>query len=351
MIIGLKHRFALIYGTTIFFVVLMTMGLMIMVLNYYVTSQSVFTSEVQRQFQSTIIGIGFIFAPVGFFFSYTIGWFISEQLHTSRYMIAPLALENPPQEPVMLEREFRSKISSIHRSVEQMREAYEQIQHFSVNASHELRTPLTIMRGEIELALRQEKSVEQYQEILGSLFEETIRLSRILDDLLLVAKSQLGQVPLNTELLDLRQLIEEMQDEAEMYTSQAGIRLSLGHLDPAPIMGDPLRLRRMLLNLIDNAVKYNRPGGSINISLFSARDEARLTIEDTGIGIAKDDVPRIFDRFYRVDTEHAKGMGGTGLGLFIVRWIAETHGGHIAVTSTPGTGSTFIITLPLTTLA
>ncbi len=351
MIIGLKHRFALIYGTTIFFVVLMTMGLMIMVLNYYVTSQPVFSSEVQRQFQNTIIGIGVVFAPVGFFFAYTIGWFISEQLHTSRYMIAPHALEEPPQETVALEREFRTKISSIHHSVEQMKEAYEQIQHFSVNASHELRTPLTIMRGEIELALRQEKTVDQYQEILGSLFEETIRLSRILDDLLLVAKSQLGQVPLNPEPLDLKQLIEEMHDEAELYTSQAGISLHLGHLDSAPILGDALRLRRLLLNLIDNGVKYNKPGGSITISLRTSRDEARLVIEDTGIGIAKEDIPRVFDRFFRVDTEHTKGMGGTGLGLFIVRWIAETHGGTISVQSTPGIGSAFSITLPLNAIS
>lgn len=347
MIIGLKHRFSLIYGTTIFAVVLMVTGLIIAVFTYHFSSLNVLTTDMMEYFRSTFIAVGIIFIPVGAFFSYTVGFFISEQLHKSKYKITPQAIEAPPLSTATLEEEFQSKIISIRKSVDKMRHAYDQIQHFSVSASHELRTPLTIIRGEIELALRHPKPSDQYQEILASLLEEVLRLSRIIDDLLLVAKSQIGQVPMERQEINLQQLIEEFADEAEMFTTHADISFELIKSEPVFIQGDALRLRRVLLNLVDNAVKYNVPKGSVSISLEKQEDYAVIAVQDTGIGIEESEQERVFDRFYRVDREHSRSLGGTGLGLYIVRWIIETHGGDISLQSMKGKGSTFTIHLPL----
>ncbi|MBI5646265.1 MAG: hypothetical protein HY962_04975 [Ignavibacteriae bacterium] len=347
MIVGLKHRLALIYGTTIFAVVVFISSLIITVFNYHFTSLNLLTNEIMERFRATYIGIGLIFIPVSAFFSYLVGWIISEQLHNSRYEITPRMAQTPPLPTARLEEEFQIKMSSIRSSVEKMREAYEQIQHFSVNASHELRTPLTIMRGEIELALRSQKRPEQYQDTLASLLEEILRLSRIIDDLLLVAKTQLNQAPMERHIVDLREMLEEMCDEVELFASQGGITFERGPMADATIVCDPLRIRRVILNLVDNAVKYNNAGGSVTLSLSTSDGYAFVSIKDTGIGIPAHELPRIFDRFYRVDPEHTKGRSGTGLGLFIVQWIVATHGGEILVDSTAGAGSEFIIKLPL----
>jgi signal transduction histidine kinase len=347
MIIGLKTRFALIYGTTIFAVVVFIVSLVITIFNFHFASLNILDPDVMRRFKTTFIGIGLIFIPVSAFFAYLVGWIISQQLHSSRYQILPRSDTAPPLPTVKLEEEFQMKMGSIRSSVEKMREAYEQIQHFSVNASHELRTPLTIMRGEIELALRSSKSAGQYQETLGSLLEEIFRLSRILDDLLLVARSQLGQVPMDIRRIDLRQLVEELADEAQVFTEAAGIEFRLGAVADAAIMGDALRIRRVLLNLIENAVKYNLPGGSVTLSLAADGSDAFLAIRDTGVGIPAEALSRIFERFYRVEAPHSKNISGTGLGLYIVQWIVEAHGGQVLVDSTPGAGSEFIVRIPL----
>jgi two-component system, OmpR family, sensor kinase len=347
MIIGLKTRFSIIYGTTIFAVVLFVVTLIIAIFNFHFASLKLLNPEVMERFKMTFIGLGLIFIPVSAFFSYLVGWIISQQLHTSRYEIVPQAASLPPLPTAKLEEEFQLKMSSIRSSVEKMREAYEQIQHFSVNASHELRTPLTIMRGEIELALRSQKTVEQYQQILGSLLEEIFRLSRILDDLLLVARSQLGQVNLEQQRIELHQLVEELADEAEMFTLESDVSFSLGTVQDAVIVGDALRIRRVLLNLIENAVKYNVAGGSVTLSLTEDGQDARISVRDTGVGIPPEFQARIFERFYRADTPQSKKISGTGLGLYIVQWIVETHGGQVLVDSTPGAGSEFIVRLPL----
>ena len=347
MIIGLKTRFSLIYGTTIFAVVIFVVLLVVTTFNYHFSSLNLLNAEIMERFKMTYIGISLIFIPVSAFFSYLVGWIISRQLHTGKYKITPRAVESPPLPTIKLEEEFQIKMGYIRNSVDKMRQAYEQIQHFSINASHELRTPLTILRGEIELALRSGKSVEEYQGLLGSLLEEVFRLSRTLDDLLLVAKSELGHVQLENERLNLRDIVEEFADEAEMFTTQADVTFAIGTLEDAFILGDALRIRRVLLNLVDNAVKYNRPGGSIELSLKRNHDMAILTVHDTGIGIPVESQLRIFDRFYRVESPYSKKIGGTGLGLSIVQWIVETHGGDISVTSTPGLESTFIVKLPL----
>ncbi|PLX31088.1 MAG: hypothetical protein C0600_06620 [Ignavibacteria bacterium] len=236
---------------------------------------------------------------------------------------------------------------SVHSTIENMQTAYEQIQTFSANASHELRTPLTIMRGEIELALRKPKTPDQYQLLLGSLHEEIMRLSRILDDLLLIAKTEIGERPIELQPTDLGELVEEMADEAEMYAEQTGITFSLGETFEAYIDAEPLRIRRVLLNLIDNAVKYNRKNGNVTMTMAREGDMVAVAVSDTGIGIPEEALPRLFERFYRVNDTESSGAKGTGLGLYLVHWIVKNHGGAITVDSERGKGSTFTVHLPI----
>ncbi len=347
MIITLKQRFALIYGTTIFSVVILISAIIIVVFSLHFQSLNLLPPGTMLIFRDTFVAIGLMFLPVGLILSYIVGWIISSQLHTSRYTITPRTGEPAPLPTAMLEEEFQIKMNSIQTSVEKMREAYDQIQHFSVNASHELRTPLTIMRGEVELALRKPKTIEEYQRVLGSLLEEILRLARTLDDLLLVAKSHIGQVQFNMDRINLRTLLEELGDEADVFTSQFDIQFILGEIHDAYVKVDVLRLRQVLLNLIDNAVRYNTKDGSVTLSLHKDNDFAYVSVMDTGIGIPESSLHKIFDRFYRVDKEHSRSMGGTGLGLYIVKWITESHGGQVLVESILGEGSEFVVKLPL----
>jgi len=328
---GPRQKAILLYGSTIF-------GAFVFIFLIVVT---VFT----QQFPTlNLAGLGILFLPAGLFFAFTIGWIISQELHPRRTGDSSSFASKAQEEAGV---DFQTKIHSVHSTIENMQTAYEQIQNFSANASHELRTPLTIMRGEVELALRKPKKVEEYQELLGSLLEEIMRLSRILDDLLLIAKTEIGERPIELQPVDLGELVEEIADEAEMFAEQAGIQFSLATSFEAFIDAEPLRIRRVLLNLIDNAVKYNRKNVSIVMSMKKDEDSVSVCVEDSGIGIPKDAIPRLFERFYRVNDNAASGAKGTGLGLYLVKWIIKNHGGTITVDSEPGQGSTFCITLPI----
>ncbi len=329
---GPRQKAILLYGSTIF-------GAFVFIFLIVVT---VFT----QQFPTlNLAGLGILFLPAGLFFAFTIGWIISQELHPKRSADAHLKESRGSSAESGVD--FQTKIHSVHSTIENMQTAYEQIQNFSANASHELRTPLTIMRGEVELALRKPKKAEEYQELLGSLLEEIMRLSRILDDLLLIAKTEIGERPMELQPVDLGELVEEIADEAEMFAEQAGIQFSLASSFEAYIDAEPLRIRRVLLNLIDNAVKYNRKNGSIIMSMKKDEDTVSVCVEDSGIGIPREAVPRLFERFYRVNDSASSGAKGTGLGLYLVKWIVKNHGGTITVDSELGQGSTFCITLPM----
>ncbi|MCB2204178.1 HAMP domain-containing histidine kinase [bacterium] len=331
MMPGPRQKAVLLYGSTIF-------GAFVFIFLIVVT---VFT----QQFPSfNLTGLGILFIPAGLFFAFTIGWIISQELHPKSNK-GDGGLKPPL--PVDGDADFQTKIHSVHSTIENMQAAYEQIQNFSANASHELRTPLTIMRGEVELALRKTKTKEEYQELLGSLLEEIMRLSRILDDLLLIAKTEIGERPIELQPVDLGELVEEIADEAEMFAEQAGITFTLESSFEVFIEAEPLRIRRVLLNLIDNAVKYNRKNGTVTLSMRPRGDMVAVCVSDTGIGIPEEAIPRLFERFYRVNDGSASDAKGTGLGLYLVKWIVKNHGGSITVDSQPGKGSTFCITLPI----
>lgn len=225
--------------------------------------------------------------------------------------------------------------------------SFRQIRQFSSDASHELRTPLTVMKGETELALRRPRPTEDYKIVLESNLEEIDRMSRIVEELLFLSRADLGEVKMECVPVRLEALVEDIQRQACLLGQEHHVEVVLGTVRPATVLGDELRLRELLLNLVDNAVKYSKPGGKVEINLLTEAGEARLAVIDQGIGIAPEAQKLIFDRFYRTDEARAHTKKGTGLGLSICAWIAEAHQGRIEVRSAPGEGSTFTVVLPL----
>lgn len=226
--------------------------------------------------------------------------------------------------------------------------SFRQVRQFGTDASHELRTPLTVLKGETELALRRPRGAEEYREVLESSLEEIDRMTRIVDELFFLSRADLGEVKMESLPVRLETLVEDMARQASMLGQDTKVEVVLGPVTPCTTLGDELRLRELLLNLMDNAVKYSRPGGKVELALDCDRSAARLTIRDQGIGIEPEALTRIFDRFYRSDSARAHVKKGTGLGLSICKWIAEVHHGRIDVQSTVGHGSTFSVILPIT---
>ncbi len=225
--------------------------------------------------------------------------------------------------------------------------AFSQIRQFSADASHELQTPLTILKGELEVALRSQRSPDEYERILKSALEEIDRIAHLVEGLLLLARADAGVLRMDRRSVDLAQLAEEVYGQAKVLADARSITLRLGPAEPVSIQGDHDRLRRLLLNLVDNGIKYTPVGGQVTLSLARDRERASLQVSDTGIGLAPEEQGRIFERFYRAAETRSKGDRGAGLGLCIARSIAEAHGGKIQVESTPGQGSTFTVLLPV----
>jgi heavy metal sensor kinase len=219
---------------------------------------------------------------------------------------------------------------------------------FSAVASHELRTPLTVLRGEIEIALRHSTLDEEMRSLLVSNLEEISRMSRIIEDLLLLSKSDIGEIPLRLESLELNELLTDLFAQAAVLGEEKDIAVRY-YPSPEQIMfqGDSLRLRQLFLNLLSNAIKYTPAGGAVDITLVSEGGDALVSIKDTGIGIDAEHLAHIFERFYRVDKLKNQGDGGSGLGLSIAEWVVEAHGGEIKVNSVIGEGTEFIVKLPL----
>jgi len=236
---------------------------------------------------------------------------------------------------------------TFNEMIARLEASFRQVRQFTTDASHELRTPLTVMKGETELALRRPRSAEDYQRVLESSLEEIDRMTRIVDELLFLSRADLGEVKLESIPVRLDTLVEDIHRQATLLGQEQDVQVTLGTVTPATVQGDELRLREFLLNLVDNAIKYSRPGGKVEISLVTEGTIARLSVLDHGIGIPPDAQARIFDRFYRTDAARAHAKKGTGLGLSICKWIAEAHHGRIEVQSTEGEGSRFTVVLPL----
>jgi signal transduction histidine kinase len=230
---------------------------------------------------------------------------------------------------------------------ERLGQSFERVRQFTLHASHELKTPLTIMHGEVETMLRDETLTEAQRERLASELDEIQRLTKVVDSLTLLTKADTGQVTLKRQPVRLDELVHEACDDARSLARPRGIQVNLGQHEELTVNGDRGRLRQLLLNLCDNAIKYNQLNGTVSVWLCRAGENAILTFANTGKGIAPEALPHVFERFFRGDPSHSSEVEGCGLGLSIAQWIAQAHGGAIEIASEPGTLTTVIVRLPL----
>lgn len=240
---------------------------------------------------------------------------------------------------------------TINDLLTRLENSFKEQQRFVADASHELRTPLAVVRGETEVALNKVRTSEEYRESLSLIKDEAEHLSRIVEDLFVLARQPLGSAPgLAREPVLLNAAVRDCARVAQVLASRKGVLLeNESERESLVLQGDGELIKRMILNLLDNAVKYTPRGGAINISLGRQNGNAEIVVRDTGIGIPEADQLHVFDRFYRVDKARSRSLGGAGLGLSIVSSIVEAHGGKISVKSAPNEGSTFTVELPLNT--
>jgi heavy metal sensor kinase len=247
----------------------------------------------------------------------------------------------PParDELALLASTLNTMLGRIERSVTEQR-------RFLADASHELRTPLAILRAELEVGLRDARRSNGSAEVLESSLEEVDRMSGVVESLLTLARADEGQLELLREPVDLGEVAEAVVAKLRPITEAKRISLTLNGEGPE-VVADRARVVQVVTNLLDNAVTYTAPGGTIQVRVWEAGQEAGLSVRDTGPGIAPAALPRVFDRFFRADTGRSRAGGGSGLGLAICKELVEAHGGRIQAESEPGVGSTFAVHLPL----
>ncbi len=251
-----------------------------------------------------------------------------------------LPVANPRDELGRLSIVFNELLARLEAGFDQQRQ-------FMADASHELRTPISVIRTAINVTQeRAQRSEEEYREALSVIGDQIRRLTRIVEDMFLLARADAGRLPLRPRPFYLDELLVETARAAAILAQPANVAIDLGAMAEMPFEGDEDLLRQMLLNLLDNAIKHTPAGGSVRLRATLSGKVCEIEVKDTGAGIPPGEQDRIFDRFYRVDK--ARGSdGGAGLGLSIARWIAEAHGGSLRLKGSDSNGSTFVIGLPI----
>jgi two-component system, OmpR family, heavy metal sensor histidine kinase CusS len=225
-------------------------------------------------------------------------------------------------------------------------QAFARIRDFTLHASHELKTPLTIMRGQIETGLADETSTSQ-REFLLSQIEEIDRLTRIIDSLSLLTKADAGLIALNRETVRLDHLVRESYEDARILGDASRLRVVLDKCEDLAVTADRNRLRQLLLNLIDNAIKYSFVDGLVTMTLQRVDGCAEMKIINSGLGMSVEEQKHAFEPFFRGDTSHNRAIDGCGLGLSICKWIVSAHGGTIEIDSEPHRDTTLTVRLPI----
>ena len=239
--------------------------------------------------------------------------------------------------------------NALNRLLARLETSFSALRRFVADASHELKTPLTVMRAGVERALTEQKIPPEALQPLEETLQGVRHMTELVESLLTLARVDEGRMELHRERVDLSEVVAEAHETAQILGEDAGLEVVLEQPDePVIVEGDRGRLRQLVMNLATNAVKYTPQGGRVALMLSQTATAATISVRDTGIGIAPGDVARVFDRFWRADVARSRtgDQTGFGLGLSIARWIAEAHGGSIAVTSRPGRGSTFTVTIP-----
>lgn len=236
---------------------------------------------------------------------------------------------------------------TLNQMLERIEDAFQRITQFTADASHELRTPVSLMRTTAEIALRKQRSEADYRQALQEVLDESERTTGLIENLLALARADAGKAQIERTPVDVAALLLEVGEQAQKLASQKGIAFTLQPFEPGPrIVADAGALRRLLLILLDNAVKYTPRGGTVAMNAACRGCRLVVEIQDTGIGVAGGDLPHIFERFYRADKSRNRDSGGAGLGLSLAKWIADVHQGQIFVESAVDRGSLFRVDLP-----
>ncbi|MBA3439730.1 MAG: heavy metal sensor histidine kinase [Pyrinomonadaceae bacterium] len=235
---------------------------------------------------------------------------------------------------------------SLNSMVARLDAAFTHIRRFSADASHELRTPLTVLRGELEGIAQDPQLTKEMREMIGSALEETERLAKIVESLLVISRLDAGEARMERARLDFAELAEATVEQLSLLAEDKSISLVSDTPEPVEVEGDRARLKQVVVNLVDNAIKYTPAGGRVEVKVTREDGHALLEVKDTGGGIPAEALPHIFERFYRVDKARSRAVGGTGLGLAIVKSICAAHGGQVKVESTENKGSRFVVQLP-----
>jgi signal transduction histidine kinase len=234
------------------------------------------------------------------------------------------------------------------RTLSPIRVAFDRQRKFIADASHELRTPLTLIRSSAEMVSTSAQNLEpEDAELLEDIVSEVDRMSKLVTDLLTLARVDNSQVVLDVDPVDMAELATQVNQDIEQLAKQKNVAARVHAGEPTLVIGDELRLRQLLLILLDNAVKYTSPGGTIETSVGRENGHVSLTVTDSGVGISQDALPHVFERFYRADGARTHETGGAGLGLSIARWIVQAHHGEIVIQSKPGKGTVVTVDLPV----
>lgn len=303
--------------------------------------------------QRVLLVVLFVGAGVSMLIAGLAGWVSTNQVLTPLEAVTQTALqitraddlsrripyEGPPDD------EVGQLITAFNQTLGRLENLFNSQRRFLADVGHELRTPLTVIRGNVDLMRRMQETDE---ESMDSIQSEVDRLSRLVGDLLLLAQAESGKLTLAKNMVEIDSLVLEVLNQMSVL-SKDRLRLTLGDIDQVLVCGDKDRLKQVLVNLIGNAINYTPVGGEVIVGVGKENDRARITVTDNGPGIPKEDLPHIFERFYRGEKSRTRSRDGKGfgLGLSIAYWIVRNHDGQIDVSSSEGRGTTFCIWLPL----
>jgi two-component system heavy metal sensor histidine kinase CusS len=245
--------------------------------------------------------------------------------------------------------ELASLAATFNKMLDRLEESFERISRFSADIAHDLRTPVNNIRGEAEVALARARTIDEYRDVLGSCLEESVRLSELIGDLLFLARTESPLTHLHRERVDVAELLRGVREYYEASAADGGISLTT-RVGAEPVIAELDRslVQRAVGNLVSNAVAHTPPGGSVVLATSSESAATRIEVSDTGVGIPPEALPRVFDRFFRVDSSRSQASGGTGLGLAIVQGIMLLHGGKVEIASQPGQGTRVTLRVPVT---
>lgn len=304
---------------------------------------------------SQLVSVLLTLMPISIVVALAAGYWLSrrvlapvDQLTTAAVRISAQRLSDRVQVPHN-DDELSRLATSFNSMLDRLQHAFLQMQQFTADAAHELRTPLAVLRNEADVTLRSERTPDEYRRVLENQLEEVERMTRLADQLLFLCREDSG-APTSAPPISIGAFVSELVEDLQPLAEERSLELACATLPTCKVAIDPDRLRRLFCNLLDNALKYTPSGGAVSVSGNCQADSVEIVIADTGVGVAPDLVPRLFQRFYRVPSTRVNASG-SGLGLAICQAIVERHGGQIKFESRPGSGTRVAITLPTTTAA